>query len=77
LGLNGFVVPQRDPAALAAAMRRFVDDPSFSPRMGKASRRIAEEIFDVKKVNAVMMRAMMLETGISGRSGENSLTKGT
>ena len=45
--------------------------------MGKASRRIAEEIFDVKKVNAVMMRAMMLEAGITGRSGENSLTKGT
>jgi hypothetical protein len=43
-------------AALAVAMRRFVDDPSLSPRMGKASRQIAEEIFDVEKVNAVMIR---------------------
>jgi glycosyltransferase involved in cell wall biosynthesis len=61
--VNGFVVPQRDPAALAAAMRRFVDDPSLASRMGQASRHIAEEICDVEKVNAVMMRAMSLEAG--------------
>ena len=62
-GLNGFVVPQRDPAALAAAMRRFIDDPSLAVRMGQASRHIAEKTFDVAKVNAVMMRTMSLQAG--------------
>ena len=62
-GVNGFVVPRRDPAALAAAMRRFIDDPSLASRMGQASRRIAEETFDVEKVNAVMMGAMSLDAG--------------
>ena len=62
-GTNGFVVPQRDPAALAAAMRRFIDDPSLVVRMGQASRHIAEKTFDVAKVNAVMMRTMSLQAG--------------
>jgi glycosyltransferase involved in cell wall biosynthesis len=71
-GFNGFVVPKRDPAALAVAMRRFVDDRSLANRMGRASRQIAEEIFDVGKVNAVMMQAMMLERGISRGLAEES-----
>ena len=55
-GLNGFVVPKRDPVSLTVAM-----DPSLATRMGQAGRRIAEDIFDVKQVNAVMMRAMRLQ----------------
>ncbi|MBK8211743.1 MAG: glycosyltransferase family 4 protein [Rhodospirillales bacterium] len=61
-GLNGFVVPKRDPASLAAAMRRFITDPSLAARMGQASRRIAEDVFDVKQVNMVMMQAMTLHS---------------
>ena len=60
-GLNGFVVPKRDPVSLTVAMRRFIEDPSLATRMGQAGRRIAEDIFDVKQVNAVMMRAMRLQ----------------
>jgi len=59
-GVNGFVVPQRDPVSLAAAMRTFIQDPSLATRMGRASRRIAEDVFDVRQVNGVMMQAMAL-----------------
>ena len=59
-GLNGFLVPPRDPEALAAAMQRFIDDPSLIPKMGAESRRIAEEKYDVHKVNQVMLDAMGL-----------------
>jgi len=59
-GVNGFLVPPRDPVALAAAMRRFIDDPSLIPRMGSESRRIAEEKYDVHKVNQVILDAMGL-----------------
>lgn len=59
-GVNGFLVPPRDSKVLAAAMRRFIDDPSLIPAMGAESRRIAEEKYDVHKVNKVMLDAMGL-----------------
>jgi glycosyltransferase involved in cell wall biosynthesis len=59
-GLNGFLVPLRDPEALADRMARFVDDPGLAVRMGEAGYRLAEEKYDVNKVNAVMLSAMGL-----------------
>ncbi|MEI6102805.1 MAG: glycosyltransferase family 4 protein [Methanothrix sp.] len=49
-GENGFLVPVRNPEALADAMERFILQPELIERMGRASRRIAEERFDVHKV---------------------------
>lgn len=45
-GLNGFLVPPKDPKALASAMCEFVRDPSLVHKMGIESRKIAVEIFD-------------------------------
>jgi len=45
-------VPVRDPVALANAMLRFIESPALIVAMGRESRRLAEERFDVKKVNA-------------------------
>jgi len=50
-GVNGYLVPARDPAALAQAMLRFLDDPARVAAMGRASRRMAEACFDVRKIN--------------------------
>lgn len=54
-GENGFLVPARDADSLHEAMLRFVDDPDLAPAMGSASRRIAEEKYDVDKVNAQLL----------------------
>ena len=59
-GENGFLVPVKDAKALAAAMERFITDPQLIDRMGKRSREIAEEKYDVENVNAVIMKAMGL-----------------
>ncbi|MDH7597613.1 MAG: glycosyltransferase family 4 protein [Methanothrix sp.] len=59
-GKNGFLVPPRDVGALAEAMERFVLEPELIGRMGEASRRIAEERFDVRIINKRMMEAMGL-----------------
>lgn len=59
-GENGFLVPIRNTEALAKAMHRFLDDPTLIARMGRRSREIAEERYDVHKVNAVMLKEMGL-----------------
>ena len=58
IGLNGILIPPRDPEALAEAMRFFIDHPEQIAIMGRESRKYAEERYDVHKVNAVMMRKM-------------------
>lgn len=59
-GINGFLVPVRESEAVADAMRKFIDSPHLISQMGAQSRRIAEEKYDVRKVNAQMMEAMGL-----------------
>lgn len=59
-GRNGFLVPVRSPTALADAMQRFIDRPDLIASMGAESRRMAEERYDVRKVNAVIISAMGL-----------------
>lgn len=59
-GENGFLVPVKDVSALAAALDRFILDPELAPSMGKASRRIAEEKYDVHDVNRVILRNLGL-----------------
>jgi glycosyltransferase involved in cell wall biosynthesis len=59
-GANGWLVPVRDPAALAAAMSTFIDSPELIPRMGAESRRRAEAQYDVRHVNARIIAAMGL-----------------
>ena len=57
-GENGFLVPVKSVGALVEAMQRFIDNPDLAAEMGKRSREIAEEKYDVHKVNKVMLRDM-------------------
>lgn len=56
-GVNGLLVPPKDSESLYRAMRRFVDEPALIAPMGAESRRIAEEKYDVRKVNASLLAA--------------------
>ena len=59
-GVNGFLVPARDSVALAQALEAFLANDQLAAIMGTAARDIAEQIFDVHKVNAKLMREMRL-----------------
>ena len=59
-GDNGFLVPIRDPEALADAMLKLASDRALRERMGRRSREIAEKKYDVHRVNEDIMRAMEL-----------------
>lgn len=50
-GLNGYLVPVRNPEALMQRMLQFIKYPHQIVTMGMASRKLAEERFDVRKVN--------------------------
>ncbi|WP_197484380.1 glycosyltransferase family 4 protein [Tepidimonas fonticaldi] len=59
-GVNGFLVPPRDVEALQRAMLRFIEEPELVERMGQESRRLAEERFDVRQANAILLKTMGL-----------------
>ena len=61
-GVNGFLVPVRDSRVLAEAMERFLQNTKLITDMGAKSREIAEERYDVNKVNHSILQAMGLET---------------
>lgn len=59
-GDNGFLVPVKDAAALANAMLKFIEQPKLIATMGKRSREIAEQKYDVEIVNRQMLEGMGL-----------------
>ncbi len=61
-GVNGFLVEPRSIDSLVAAMRRFADDPSLIEPLGLASRKMAEEKYDVRLVVQQMSEALGLES---------------
>ena len=60
-GINGFLVPVKDSQTLAKVMEGFIIEAQLVTRMGAESRKIAEEKYDVQKVNAIINRTMRLE----------------
>ena len=59
-GRNGFLVPPRDPRALAEAMRHFLEHPEDILSMGVESRKLAEERFDVYIQNRKLLNFLDL-----------------
>ncbi|MGL1863265.1 MAG: glycosyltransferase family 4 protein [Pseudodesulfovibrio sp.] len=59
-GENGFLTPLKDVDALTAAMEKLIVDPALTAKMGAASRKLAEDKFDVDKVNDAILSFMEL-----------------
>jgi glycosyltransferase involved in cell wall biosynthesis len=57
-GVNGYLVPVRNVNALANAMLHFVHNPYLFKSMGNKSRVLAEENFDVYKINKRLIKIM-------------------
>ena len=63
-GLNGFLVPVRDSIRLENAMERFILSPELAAKMGIESRRVANEKYDVNRINDVIMNAMGIRPNV-------------
>lgn len=58
--VNGFLVPIKNVDNLVIAMEKFIKQPQLIEAMGKASRQLTVEKYDVKKVNEFMIQEMFL-----------------
>ena len=59
-GRNGFLVPVKDVDTLKSAMEKFILNPDLIVQMGEQSHIIAEEKYDVRKVNRAILQEMGL-----------------
>ncbi|QOR75598.1 MAG: glycosyltransferase family 4 protein [Thermoflavifilum sp.] len=59
-GVNGFLIPPRNAWALAHAMEKFILNPVLIEIMGKESRRMAEERFNVHHANMRILHVMQI-----------------
>lgn len=57
-GENGFLVQVKNAAALAAAMQKFIDDPTLIESMGRKSRTMAVQEFDARLVAEGLIAVM-------------------
>lgn len=57
-GDNGLLVPVKAVDELAAAMIQFIENPTLASKMGQRSREVAEQKYDVHRVNEFMLAEM-------------------
>lgn len=60
-GINGFLVPVGDSKSLAETMKKFITNPELVEKMGAESLKYCAEKYDVKKVNADLMKYLKIE----------------
>jgi glycosyltransferase involved in cell wall biosynthesis len=66
LPASAIAEPEHDPAAVAALLRRYRDDPELARREGAAARRHAAGMHDAERIGAQLERLLRLD-GAAGR----------
>ncbi len=59
-GVNGYLVPVKDAKAVAEKMEVFLRQPELAAQMGAQGRSLVEQKYDVRKVNASIMKIMSI-----------------
>lgn len=67
-GRNGYLVPIQDADKLKEAMEDLINNPSRLQTMGEESRSLAQEQFDVRKINQILFHEM----GLNGKKAEKT-----
>ena len=64
-GRNGLLVPSHDSSRLAEAMIHLAGDGELRARMGQASRSLAEQRFDVHRINEDLVHLLLPNLSLS------------
>jgi glycosyltransferase involved in cell wall biosynthesis len=70
-GVTGLLVPPRQPAAIAEALRRLIADPELRLRMGRSGQARCREVFDAD-LNARKIEALILPAASTSRQAARS-----
>lgn len=57
-GVNGYIIETKSSTHLVKAMEKFIEQPDLVVKMGKESRRLVEEKYDVNKVNREILNIL-------------------
>lgn len=57
-GVNGYLVPIHDVHQLVQSLIKLIETPGLAMRMGSASREMAEELFDAKRVDELLIKLL-------------------
>jgi glycosyltransferase involved in cell wall biosynthesis len=71
-GENGFLCQPQNVAAVECAMEWFIHHPAQIAVQGRSSRQLAAEVFDVRLVNDIIIRAMRLQKTSNGQAAVHS-----
>ena len=71
-GENGFLCQPQNVAAVECAMEWFIHHPAQIAVQGRSSRQLAAEVFDVRLVNDIIIRAMRLQKTSNGQAAVQS-----
>ena len=63
-GHDGLLAPPSDPARLAAALARLLDDSEFAERLGARGRETARDKFDIRKTTAELKRLLVSRAAV-------------
>ncbi len=64
-GKTGFVVPEKDPTAVAGRMLRLLDDKSLAAEMGRSGRALCGELFDIRRTSACLLEIFQSHGAVS------------
>ena len=59
-GENGFMVPWKNPQALAEGMEKFIQQPELIEKMGQTARLMAEQDYNARTVAQGLIEAMRI-----------------
>jgi glycosyltransferase involved in cell wall biosynthesis len=74
-GVTGLLVPERDPQAIAAALRRIHDDPEGAARMAAAGRVRVLDAYDLTR-NTAALRELLTASARAGRTRSRGRGRG-
>jgi glycosyltransferase involved in cell wall biosynthesis len=71
-GENGFLCQPQNIAAVECAMEWYLANPAQIAAQGQGSRQLAADVFDVRLVNEIIIRAMRLQKAVRGEFAVHS-----
>jgi colanic acid/amylovoran biosynthesis glycosyltransferase len=67
---TGLIVPQRDPPALAMAIKRLLDNPTAATEMAARARKLIEREFDARQTSAALRQVFVAAVRGYRREGD-------